>query len=185
MRISGRPIQAGITEIHINTEVRLAWRRGLEGAFARDADQIVPYKLLQAADVGLHLESGGRPFCASPDPRASIRSPPASPKKLLPCSCPIRGGNLILSSLLPPSKAAASLEIPSTRAFGVLGVEAAALQRILILPCAPRPGGLRGLNNMRPCDSQECRSLPGVRCCGGDGARRPKSDPGPTERREF
>ena len=44
-----RAIQAGITEIHINTEVRLAWRRGLETAFAKEGDQIVPYKLLPAA----------------------------------------------------------------------------------------------------------------------------------------
>jgi len=44
-----RAIRAGITEIHINTEVRLAWRRGLETAFAKERDQVVPYKLLPAA----------------------------------------------------------------------------------------------------------------------------------------
>ncbi|HKE31345.1 MAG TPA: class II fructose-bisphosphate aldolase, partial [Candidatus Angelobacter sp.] len=44
-----RAIRAGITEIHINTEVRLAWRRGLEDAFAKEPDQVVPYKLLPAA----------------------------------------------------------------------------------------------------------------------------------------
>jgi fructose-bisphosphate aldolase class II len=44
-----RAIRAGITEIHINTEVRLAWRRGLENAFAKERDQVVPYKLLPAA----------------------------------------------------------------------------------------------------------------------------------------
>ena len=44
-----RAIQTGITEIHINTEVRLAWRRGLETAFAKEQDQVVPYKLLPAA----------------------------------------------------------------------------------------------------------------------------------------
>jgi len=44
-----RAIQAGITEIHINTEVRLAWRRGLEAAMVSDPDQVVPYKLLPAA----------------------------------------------------------------------------------------------------------------------------------------
>jgi fructose-bisphosphate aldolase, class II len=44
-----RAIQAGITEIHINTEVRLAWRRGLEAAFVKEPDQVVPYKLLSAA----------------------------------------------------------------------------------------------------------------------------------------
>jgi fructose-bisphosphate aldolase, class II len=44
-----RAIRAGITEIHINTELRLAWRRGLETAFASERDQVVPYKLLPAA----------------------------------------------------------------------------------------------------------------------------------------
>ncbi len=44
-----RAIQAGITEIHINTEVRLAWRRSLDKAFASEPDQVVPYKLLPAA----------------------------------------------------------------------------------------------------------------------------------------
>jgi fructose-bisphosphate aldolase class II len=44
-----RAIQAGITEIHINTEVRLAWRRGLEMAFASERNEVVPYKLLPAA----------------------------------------------------------------------------------------------------------------------------------------
>ena len=44
-----RAIRAGITEIHINTEVRLAWRRGLEAAFTKEPDQVVPYKLLLAA----------------------------------------------------------------------------------------------------------------------------------------
>lgn len=44
-----RAIQAGVTEVHINTEVRLAWRGGLETAFAKDRDQVVPYKLLPAA----------------------------------------------------------------------------------------------------------------------------------------
>lgn len=44
-----RAIRAGITEVHINTELRLAWRRGLEAAFRKEPDEIVPYKLLPAA----------------------------------------------------------------------------------------------------------------------------------------
>ncbi len=44
-----RAIQAGMTEVHINTELRIAWRRGLEAAFASDPDQVVPYKLLPGA----------------------------------------------------------------------------------------------------------------------------------------
>jgi ketose-bisphosphate aldolase len=39
-------IAAGITVVHINTEVRLAWRRGLDAALAKQPDEIVPYKLL-------------------------------------------------------------------------------------------------------------------------------------------
>jgi fructose-bisphosphate aldolase, class II len=39
-------IAAGITVVHINTEVRLAWRRGMDVALAKDPNEIVPYKLL-------------------------------------------------------------------------------------------------------------------------------------------
>lgn len=39
-------IRAGITVVHINTEVRLAWRRGLDAALARHPDEIAPYRLL-------------------------------------------------------------------------------------------------------------------------------------------
>jgi ketose-bisphosphate aldolase len=39
-------IAAGMTVVHINTEVRLAWRRGLDAALAKQPDEIVPYKLL-------------------------------------------------------------------------------------------------------------------------------------------
>jgi fructose-bisphosphate aldolase, class II len=39
-------IAAGITVVHINTEVRLAWRRGLDEALAKEPNEIVPYKLL-------------------------------------------------------------------------------------------------------------------------------------------
>ncbi len=39
-------IEAGITIVHINTELRIAWRRGLEGALAKKPDEVVPYKLL-------------------------------------------------------------------------------------------------------------------------------------------
>jgi ketose-bisphosphate aldolase len=39
-------IAAGITVVHINTEVRLAWRRGLDAALAKQPDEIVPYKVL-------------------------------------------------------------------------------------------------------------------------------------------
>lgn len=48
-------IAAGITVVHINTEVRLAWRRGLDAALAKQPGEIVPYKLLpQVVDSVKH-----------------------------------------------------------------------------------------------------------------------------------
>jgi fructose-bisphosphate aldolase class II len=43
-------IAAGINIIHINTELRVAWRRGMEQAFAQKPREIVPYKLLPVAE---------------------------------------------------------------------------------------------------------------------------------------
>jgi len=39
-------IVAGINIIHINTELRVVWRRSLENSLARDRNQVVPYKIL-------------------------------------------------------------------------------------------------------------------------------------------
>jgi fructose-bisphosphate aldolase class II len=39
-------IAAGITVVHINTELRLAWRSGLDSALAKQPNEIVPYKIL-------------------------------------------------------------------------------------------------------------------------------------------
>lgn len=44
-----RAIDAGITIVHVNTELRVAWRQSLTQEFARHPDEIVPYKLLPAA----------------------------------------------------------------------------------------------------------------------------------------
>ncbi len=44
-----RAIDAGISVIHINTELRVAWRRGLEDALSRNPQEVVPYKLLPRA----------------------------------------------------------------------------------------------------------------------------------------
>jgi len=43
-------IAVGINIIHINTELRVAWRRGMEQAFAQKPREIVPYKLLPVAE---------------------------------------------------------------------------------------------------------------------------------------
>jgi fructose-bisphosphate aldolase, class II len=61
-------IAAGITVVHNNTEVRLAWRRGLDSALAKQPNEIVPYKILpqvvdsmkQVVAARLALFSGGR-----------------------------------------------------------------------------------------------------------------------------
>ena len=42
-------IKAGITIVHINTELRLAWRGGLEQGLKAHPDEIAPYKILPAA----------------------------------------------------------------------------------------------------------------------------------------
>ncbi len=39
-------IDAGINIIHINTELRVAWRHGLEQALTQHPDEIAPYKIL-------------------------------------------------------------------------------------------------------------------------------------------
>jgi fructose-bisphosphate aldolase, class II len=42
-------IRAGINIIHVNTELRVAWRRGLEKGLAADSSEVVPYKILPCA----------------------------------------------------------------------------------------------------------------------------------------
>src|SRR5262249_19170804 len=44
-----KAIGAGINIVHINTEIRLAWRRGLEAGLAKRLDEVVPYKILPSA----------------------------------------------------------------------------------------------------------------------------------------
>jgi fructose-bisphosphate aldolase, class II len=39
-------IAAGINIVHINTELRIAWRRGLESGLAKQPDEVAPYKIL-------------------------------------------------------------------------------------------------------------------------------------------
>lgn len=46
-------IVAGINIIHINTELRVAWRKGLEEAFRQKPKEIVPYKLLPVAEESI------------------------------------------------------------------------------------------------------------------------------------
>src|ERR1700749_505267 len=41
-----RAIEAGISIIHINTDLRVAWRSSLEKSLAAKQDEVVPYKIL-------------------------------------------------------------------------------------------------------------------------------------------
>jgi fructose-bisphosphate aldolase class II len=44
-----KAIAAGINIIHINTELRVAWRRGLEEGLGKRPQEVVPYKILPFA----------------------------------------------------------------------------------------------------------------------------------------
>jgi ketose-bisphosphate aldolase len=44
-----RAIGAGINIVHINTELRVAWRRGLEQGLSEQPDEVAPYKILLPA----------------------------------------------------------------------------------------------------------------------------------------
>ena len=44
-----KAIAAGINIVHINTELRVAWRKGLERGLAEHPDEVVPYKILPPA----------------------------------------------------------------------------------------------------------------------------------------
>jgi fructose-bisphosphate aldolase, class II len=65
-----KAIAAGINIVHINTELRVAWRHGLEQALAKHPDEVVPYKILpsvvdavkQVASSRLKLFNGERHF---------------------------------------------------------------------------------------------------------------------------
>jgi len=47
-------IHAGVNIVHINTELRLAWKRGLEAGLALREDEVVPYKILPSAVAAVH-----------------------------------------------------------------------------------------------------------------------------------
>lgn len=44
-----RAIKAGMTVVHVNTELRIAWRRGIEAGLAAKLNEIAPYKILTPA----------------------------------------------------------------------------------------------------------------------------------------
>jgi fructose-bisphosphate aldolase, class II len=40
--------------LHINTELRLAWKLGLEAGLSRREDEVVPYKILPSAVAAIY-----------------------------------------------------------------------------------------------------------------------------------
>ena len=59
-------IRAGITNVHFNTELRVAYQEGIKDTLAADPDQTTPYKLFAEADIRVRdlVESKVRLFMA-------------------------------------------------------------------------------------------------------------------------
>jgi fructose-bisphosphate aldolase class II len=55
-----KAIAAGINIVHINTELRVAWRHGLEHGLAQQPDEVVPYKILPFAVDSVKQVVGSR-----------------------------------------------------------------------------------------------------------------------------
>ncbi len=55
-----KAIDAGISVIHINTELRLAWRKGIEKSLIEKPEEIVPYKLLLTVVEEIKKVAGSR-----------------------------------------------------------------------------------------------------------------------------
>ena len=47
-------IKAGISIVHINTEIRKAWRDGVREALTKNPDEVAPYKILKTAQEAVH-----------------------------------------------------------------------------------------------------------------------------------
>lgn len=50
-------VKAGISIVHINTDIRIAYRKGIEAGLAKDADEIAPYRFLQPGVDGVRVET--------------------------------------------------------------------------------------------------------------------------------
>jgi fructose-bisphosphate aldolase class II len=71
-----KAIAAGINIIHINTELRVAWRESLGKSMARDPDEVVPYRILRPVvdAVKQVVSSRLRQFHGEPVSAATVRS---------------------------------------------------------------------------------------------------------------
>ena len=55
-----KAIVAGINIVHINTELRVAWRQGLENELAKQSAEVVPYKILPSVVNSVREVVGSR-----------------------------------------------------------------------------------------------------------------------------
>src|SRR5260370_39407845 len=53
-------IKNGMTIVHVNTEIRVAWRRGLEASLKAHPNEVAPYKILPAGVAGPHADVTAR-----------------------------------------------------------------------------------------------------------------------------
>lgn len=69
-----KAINAGINIVHINTELRVAWRHGLEDGLSRKPNEVVPYKILPCAveSVKQIVRSRLQLFNSNLDPMSSL-----------------------------------------------------------------------------------------------------------------
>jgi fructose-bisphosphate aldolase class II len=44
-------VKSGMAVVHINTEIRKAWRAGIEAGLAQDPNEVTPSKILTPAQV--------------------------------------------------------------------------------------------------------------------------------------
>lgn len=65
-------IAAGINIVHINTELRVAWRRGLEEGLTKLPHEVVPYKILPFAEELIKRVTRSRLELCNNKPRESV-----------------------------------------------------------------------------------------------------------------
>lgn len=70
-----KAIEAGMTVVHINTEIRLAWRRGFDAVLSQHPAEVVPYKLLpQVVDSVKEVVSARLALFSGEEPRVQAAS---------------------------------------------------------------------------------------------------------------
>jgi fructose-bisphosphate aldolase class II len=65
-------IAAGINIVHINTELRVAWRRGLEEGLTKLPHEVLPYKILPFAEESIKRVTRSRLELCNNKPSKSV-----------------------------------------------------------------------------------------------------------------